>query len=375
MPEFHLVEGAPATPWVVGALHHLEQATSLELFGEDRTMSVESLTHNLSTETSALKGLLLALTGPIPAGCEVGRFGLPLAPTEPAEVLGTVSFTLPLRENRHLIEDIYIQVAGPNRRQRIGSAMLDSLREIAAAFERDTLLMWTEHDFAAGSQLPQVSPTTGSGSLPVDAAASFALAHQFRLAQVERQSRLHLPIDPNLLAEFSAAAEAAATGYRLVSWHGPTPQEYLAGVAAANWAISADAPTGGIDWEPENWDERRVRDLDAMLDRSGQAVSTIALVADSGEVAGLTTIFVENGRLDRPYQFNTVVLAAHRGHRLGWWLKAVNLARLEVHYPQAKHIDTWNANENEHMLAINTALGYRIWAISGGWQLKLAAAG
>jgi hypothetical protein len=206
----------------------------------------------------------------------------------------------------------------------------------------------------------------------VDAAASFALAHQFRLAQVERQSRLHLPIDPNLLAEFSAAAEAAATGYRLFSWHGPIPAEYLAGVAAANWAISADAPNGGIDWEPENWDETRVRDIDAVMHRSGQTVSTIALAADSGEVAGLTTIFVENGRPDQPYQFNTVVLSAHRGHRLGWWLKAANLARLEFHYPQAKHIDTWNANENEHMLAINTALGYRIWAISGGWQLKLA---
>lgn len=42
--------------------------------------------------------------------------------------------------------------------------------------------------------------------------------------------------------------------------------------------------------------------------------------------------------------------------------------------PEVGRIGTWNAEENEHMLAINTALGFRPAGGAGEWQLHLDGA-
>lgn len=55
----------------------------------------------------------------------------------------------------------------------------------------------------------------------------------------------------------------------------------------------------------------------------------------------------------------TVVLRAHRGHRLGMLVKAVNAQALLAAQPAVKRIWTWNNEENPHMLAINVAMGFR----------------
>jgi hypothetical protein len=53
-------------------------------------------------------------------------------------------------------------------------------------------------------------------------------------------------------------------------------------------------------------------------------------------------------------------VAAHRGHRLGVLLKTdMNLWLREVQ-PKLSTIDTWNAESNDHMIAVNDAIGYRI---------------
>jgi GNAT superfamily N-acetyltransferase len=374
MEPFHLVEGDPRTPWVINALHALHGETSHELFGEDQTVSQDALATNLTSEASATKGLILALPGAAPTNGELGRFGLPLSGPEPSTPWGTAEFCLPKRDNLHLLDDAFVQVRAAVRRQGVASALLSELRAIAAGRGRNTVLMWSEHAAGTAPAFHQVVPVTGSGSVPADAATAFALATGFSLAQVERQSRLLLPLERHRLAELAAQGEAGGSaGYRLVSWCGPTPSEYLWAVAEANRVISSDAPLGGIEAEPEVWDDARVRDLDEILHRSGRAVSTLALTQSNSEFAGFTNIFLERDFPTRARQFNTVVLAGHRGHRLGLWLKTTNLAQLATEYPHVAHIDTWNANENQHMLAINHALGFRLWALSGAWQLKTTA--
>ena len=72
----------------------------------------------------------------------------------------------------------------------------------------------------------------------------------------------------------------------------------------------------------------------------------------------------------RPEQWTTVVAAPHRGHRLGLLLKAANLQGLAVDQPEARYVDTWNAGENDHMLAINTLVGFRPHSAHGAWQWK-----
>jgi hypothetical protein len=50
----------------------------------------------------------------------------------------------------------------------------------------------------------------------------------------------------------------------------------------------------------------------------------------------------------------------HRGHRLGLYLKTAMLLWLREEQPQLELIDTGNAESNDHMIAINEQLGYRV---------------
>ena len=70
-------------------------------------------------------------------------------------------------------------------------------------------------------------------------------------------------------------------------------------------------------------------------------------------------------------QQDTLVAEEHRGHRLGLLVKAANLRRAQEKWPRARSVLTWNASENQHMLAINTALGFRPAGYEGEWQKRL----
>ena len=53
------------------------------------------------------------------------------------------------------------------------------------------------------------------------------------------------------------------------------------------------------------------------------------------------------------------VVRSHRGHRLGLLLKAAMILWLAEAEPQLETVDTWNAESNDHMIAVNEVLGYR----------------
>jgi RimJ/RimL family protein N-acetyltransferase len=58
---------------------------------------------------------------------------------------------------------------------------------------------------------------------------------------------------------------------------------------------------------------------------------------------------------------NTVVTRKHRGHRLGLLVKIAMMEWLATTEPQLERITTWNAEVNEHMIAINEAMGYTVF--------------
>src|SRR5690606_7250690 len=78
-----------------------------------------------------------------------------------------------------------------------------------------------------------------------------------------------------------------------------------------------------------------------------------------GEAAGFTEIAVYGERPQLAHQRDTGVLAAHRGHRLGRWLKAANLRLALEHEPRIEVVETYNAESNPWMLGINVDMGYR----------------
>ena len=73
-------------------------------------------------------------------------------------------------------------------------------------------------------------------------------------------------------------------------------------------------------------------------------------------------------------QGDTGVLEAHRGHGLGRWLKAENLRRALAHQPGIEVVETYNAESNPHMLAINVEMGFRPHRSFSTWQGAVAAA-
>ena len=88
-------------------------------------------------------------------------------------------------------------------------------------------------------------------------AFAVAMGARLDLEEVRRIQYLR-EIAPGTVAALRATAERAATGYSLVSWTGPTPDEYCGAMAEVFNAFN-DAPHGENE-EPEYWDADRVRE-------------------------------------------------------------------------------------------------------------------
>ena len=136
--------------------------------------------------------------------------------------------------------------------------------------------------------------------------------------------------------------------------------------------MSTDAPTAGMDWEREDWDAARVREDESTLVRGGvQSSVAAALHRHTGELVAYTVLTWRPEVPGSLIQQDTLVAGEHRGHRLGMLVKAANLRRAQERWPSARSVLTWNASENQHMLAINTALGFRPAGYEGEWQKRL----
>jgi RimJ/RimL family protein N-acetyltransferase len=69
------------------------------------------------------------------------------------------------------------------------------------------------------------------------------------------------------------------------------------------------------------------------------------------------------------------VTRAHRGHRLGLLVKTAMVEWLRAAEPTVDRIQTWNAESNRFMIAVNEALGYTILGQPAtSWRLEVRAA-
>jgi RimJ/RimL family protein N-acetyltransferase len=162
------------------------------------------------------------------------------------------------------------------------------------------------------------------------------------------------------VASLRERAAAAAAGYSLVSWTGRIPDEYVAGFAAVSNAMS-DAPHDE-GHEPRVWDAERVRqDLDDQRHLFGSRGYFIAALQDAtGEMAAITQVEIDPEVPQWGLQQITAVARPHRGHRLGLLVKAAMVELLADAELALERIVTWNAASNQHMVAINVALGYEL---------------
>ncbi|WP_017593479.1 GNAT family N-acetyltransferase [Nocardiopsis potens] len=259
-------------------------------------------------------------------------------------VVGSLLVELYGEGNRRVAE-VDVSVPAGERGQGYGSALLAHAERLAARAGRRVLL--AEAHVPAG-QAPAEHPGT-----------RFALGRGFRSVHREDHLVLDLPADEEAVAALLAGAARRRSGYRLDTWSGPCPPEFVAEVARLRSAMERAVPTGGVHFAPRTWDPERVREVERRLLRQGfTSIASLARAAD-GAPAGYSELFVPGHNPAEVYQDDTVVLTPHRGRGLGAALKAGNLARLAADHPERRRVHTWTAAVNGPMQRINRGFGFR----------------
>lgn len=260
------------------------------------------------------------------------------------EIVAAGKLALTLKDNTHTAA-VGVYLLPAHRRQGIGSELLAFLEEAARAARRSVL--------HAEASWPYAASATGEGIPGVE----FARRHGFTLALGDVQSRLALPVPEATFAALEAEAGPRAAGYTLRSWVGPVPADIVSGWAILDAAVATEAPTGDLDREPVRPEVADVREHEELLRRQNRTSFGTVAVTATGDVAAYTQLVV-SGDDGNAYQWGTLVREEDRGHRLGFAVKLANLRMLQQEAPDVTAVYTYNAGVNEHMLAINTRLGF-----------------
>jgi GNAT superfamily N-acetyltransferase len=255
------------------------------------------------------------------------------------------------------------------RHRGIGSALFDRVEELAARSGRPVLQAEVTHKPAPGGE--RLPSPTGFGDVPADdPGVRFLTRRGYRLEQIERVSFLDLPVSARVLNEnYQQVLERVTGDYSLVHWTGSTPPEWIADLILLRTRMSTDAPYAGLEIDEEPWTEARIATHDAALSADGRTVLTVAARHEpTGRLAGFSALSLPGNRSRAAQQLDTLVLAEHRGHRLGILLKVANLRALQAGGAAPSLVYTFNAEENRHMLTVNEAIGFRPVGHAGCWR-------
>ena len=236
----------------------------------------------------------------------------PAADGSGEQVVAEAAVHLPLLDNTHFAA-LFLSVRPDWRRQGIGSAVLAELERRAAEAGRTTLCM--DSDLAPGRDTP---------------AYAFAPRHGYAQALVTTRSDLDLPdgdLDP-LLADLEADAAVHAVGYDVLTWWDDVPDKWADQRAYLSERMATDAPMGDVDVEEEVWNAQPVRETFRVARAMGRTVvETAAVHRASGRAVAFTTMAVAEHTPAVAYQWDTLVLSEHRGHRLASWSRPPTCAR------------------------------------------------
>ncbi|MGD9797474.1 MAG: N-acetyltransferase family protein [Acidimicrobiia bacterium] len=253
--------------------------------------------------------------------------------------------------NEHMGTSWSFEVRPASRRRGVGRMLLETVREALSAADRRLLVA--------------VTRVGDEGS------ASFARAVGARPDLVENGNRCATAeLDRPMLQSWVDDARTSAAGYSLITIDGPVPDELVDDMAAVVLAMN-DAPHSA-NTEPASFSPEVERQSQDRWEAAGMRILTACARHErSGVLAGFTTMVASPHRPWLASPYGTGVLHAHRGRGIGRWLKAVNALRLLDDHPLVTTIETGNAATNEHMLAINHAMGFRRWVAWRSWELDL----
>jgi len=265
---------------------------------------------------------------------------------------GVVGRSLNEPENAHL-RWTELVVSAKHRRRGVGRALLRALVDAVADQGDDVVLM---------TQTTDRVPSGSEFARAIGAEAGLEMkTNQLDLSKVDR-------------AKVDEWAAIAPKGYRLARIDDTVPAELVAPYIAASNGMN-DAPRGDLKMADWKLTEEQIRERESWFKQTGsQWWLLVALHEATGEGAGFTEVTYDPKIAHVVWQQGTAVLDAHRGHRIGMWMKAVMLKRILDERPKALFIRTGNANTNAQMLSINTQLGFvQAWSACL-WQISIADA-
>jgi GNAT superfamily N-acetyltransferase len=279
-----------------------------------------------------------------------------MSAVEDGQVLGIARVDLPCRDNLHLA-DLLLITHPAHRRRGIARALLADVERRVREQGRTTIVAISDEPRGQEGRSPSrfAGPALG-----------------FSAEQVEVRRDIDLPLSPAVVTGLEELAATHAAGYDLRTWRDAVPDDLLEDQAHLLRRMSTDVPTAGLDWQEEEWDAARVRRSEQQARDMGRTwFGAGAVHRDSGRLVAYTTMGVPIASPQRAYQWDTLVLREHRGHRLGTLVKLACLRRLSREVPEAGVISTWNAQENTPMIRVNDALGARTNGQLVNWQKRL----
>lgn len=245
---------------------------------------------------------------------------------------------LPLRDNTRFV---YVDAftAPEHRRRGHGTAVVDALEEIGRDAGRSVLFgepVWELDAVDPGSQ-------------------AFAEDVGFTLDLMDAMRELPLPA--------TLPALQVADGYAIHSWRDVCPEEWVQGYTEVRRLLMEEAPSGDIELENEFWDVTRTRAEERMWADQHRSAQVSVAVSDDGEVVGHTQLLFSSDSVN-VFQWDTLVMPAHRGHGLGLALKVTTMHEAADLLQDRRRIITYNAAGNGPMIRVNEALGFRqiAWA-------------
>jgi GNAT superfamily N-acetyltransferase len=227
-----------------------------------------------------------------------------------------------------------------------------------------------EHAFAEVRRLGRTK--LGIDAWDAPGPDAFARRHGFERKSSAINRRQYVDqVDADVLRRLHAEAESAAADYELVRIKSRTPADMLDAVAEMTAAIN-DAPLDDLEIEDEVFTSDRVAAYEKAQLASGKRLyRLIARHRRTGALAGHTVVVVEEERPQIGHQHDTSVVREHRGHRIGLLLKSAMLLWLAEDEPPLATVDTWNAQSNDYMIAVNDRLGYRVLGRGVQYQRRL----
>ena len=241
----------------------------------------------------------------------------------------------------------HLEVDPQHRRQGVGSALVEWMEQQARAAAATCSSPRSSCRSATVSRTPTASSPC-AGALPCRASRSCARSRC-------RSRPMSWPTTER------RAAEAMGELYELTVHVDGVPAELRQGVCDASNRLILDAPTGDVEFEPESM---TVDDYETLLqhlrDTGRTMVTAVAVHRESGVVAAYTDLAVPSGDPHVVFQWGTLVLPEHRGHRLGMAVKVANLKELARLAPERRSVQTMNDEQNPWMVQINKDLGFAI---------------